>query len=366
MVAANEVFQAANRIRARPAPPGGVKERVSVRTVRKELGGGSFSDIARELRKWRKDEDYRPAIEQADLPEAFERRIVAIGREVLEMARVEAARAKLADFVQAEGRRSAERDLLDEALEQVDRLEERCASLQAELERLHVGGAHAAPMADEPPVAVPPPRGVLIETAFGLKMAREADDFWGRVREAVEGVVRRHGPMAVHPLLKALPASLKREGEGMGLPLTEAWLRYHLLRLVQDGAGLSLDGYRFGLAVPASEADEAAPTEASPGDAAAEMGNRRFWLRFVREVHDLLSKEGPMTVEQILDEMGPEWVEASKRFQKVTPGRLRYKLKGRIAEDRPFEELADGRFAALPGEAPWDGRSPAPTAAGNG
>ncbi len=74
--------------------------------------------------------------------------------------------------------------------------------------------------------------------------------------------------------------------------------------------------------------------------------------------HGLLTRDGPMTVEEILTRMGPGWTEPAKRFQKPTAGRLRYKLRGRITEDRPFEELPDGRFAALPGDVPWDGRSP--------
>ncbi|MCY4507168.1 MAG: DNA-binding protein, partial [Acidobacteria bacterium] len=131
MVTENGVWTAADRIRARPAPPGGTKERVSVRTVRRELGGGSFGDIARELRKWKDREDYRPAIERADLPEAFERRLTVIGRELLEMARVEAARAGLADFVGAEDRRAVARDLLDEALDRGDLLEERAPGFPA-------------------------------------------------------------------------------------------------------------------------------------------------------------------------------------------------------------------------------------------
>jgi hypothetical protein len=60
-----------------------VKERVSVRSIRKELRGGSFGDIARELRRWKQDEDYQPAIEQVALPEvtsAYRKGVHAAGR----------------------------------------------------------------------------------------------------------------------------------------------------------------------------------------------------------------------------------------------------------------------------------------------
>ena len=143
MVTENGVWTAADRIRARPAPPGGTKERVSVRTVRRELGGGSFGDIARELRKWKDREDYRPAIERADLPEAFERRLTVIGRELLEMARVEAARAGLADFVGAEDCRAAARDLLDEALDRARQSNPALRQARAATEAAKAAGVEA-------------------------------------------------------------------------------------------------------------------------------------------------------------------------------------------------------------------------------
>lgn len=369
MVAENEVYLAADRIRAREAPAGGVKERVSVRSVRKELGRGSFGDIARELQKWKDKEDYRPVIEQADLPEAFERRLTVLGRELLEMARVEAARSKLADFVSAEGRRATERDLLDEALDRVDFLEERVATLQAEVDRRDAGGATttgdkpvAAVEAEAPPDPEAAAMAGFVGAIRGKRLAEEADAFWERVREDVEALVGKHGPMAVHPLFKALPDGLKKEGERVGFPLTAAWLRYHLLQLVKEGGGLTLVGYRFGLAGPAPDMDDKASPEPTAGDEAAKTGRRGFWRRFIREVHGLLAEEGPMTVEEILARMGPDWVGATERFQKVTVGRLRYKLRGRIKEHRPFEELPGDRFAALAGDAPWDGLCPVPAA----
>ncbi|MEE7492076.1 DNA-binding protein [Methylobacterium oryzae] len=363
MVAENEVWQAADRIRVRQAPPGGVKERVSVRTVRKELGGGSFGDIARSLARWKVREDYLPVIEQADLPEAFGRRLGTIGRELLEMARVEAARARLADFVEADQRRATERDVLDEALSRVDLLEERIAAMQAELDRLRAAapapatGALRDPAPEGRPAASGREGVGLVDAAHGGKLAREADVFWREVWEAVESVVGQRGPLAIHPLFKALPASLKADGARMGFPLTPAWLRYHLLRMAEDGDGLAVVGHRFALA--GTEAEEAAP----PGPHAAERveapSGRRFWREVIREVHALLCRDGPKTAEAVLAGIEPGRVDAARRFQGLTPGLLRWKLRQRIKERRPFRELADGRFAAIPCDGPWDGLAPA-------
>ncbi|MEE7490370.1 hypothetical protein MOTC310_07680 [Methylobacterium oryzae] len=369
MVAVNRVWQAADRIRARPAGKDGRKERVSVRSVRKELGKGSFSDIARELKMWRKREDYHPVIERENLPEAFQRRLAVLGGELLEMARVEAARATLAEFKESEGRRSAERDVLDEALDRVDYLEERVAALQAELDRRPAGsgGVRAAPAQEA--LATEAERewkgSPFADMAQGISLAKRADAFWEQVRIAVEDLFRRRGPLAVHPLFKSLPDRLKQDGELAGFPLTEGWLRYHLLHLV-EGGGLVLDGYRFGLAEPAPDTDDGVDADVSAADGAAAMGSRRFWRRYMQDIHDLLVEVGPMTVEGIIDGMGPGWVEASERYRKITVGRVRYKLRGRIVEGRPFVELPDGRFAAVPVEGHWDGLSAARTAEGNG
>ncbi|WP_080515509.1 DNA-binding protein [Methylorubrum extorquens] len=58
MVTENRVWAAADRIRARCKLDGGAKERVSVRTVRKELGGGSHEDIGPPLARWKAKRDY--------------------------------------------------------------------------------------------------------------------------------------------------------------------------------------------------------------------------------------------------------------------------------------------------------------------
>ena len=369
MVAVNPVWQAADRIRARPAAQDGRKERVSVRSVRKELGKGSFSDIARELRVWREREDYHPVIEQADLPKAFERRLAVLGGELLEMARVEVARATLANFTESEGRRSAERDVLDEALDRVDYLEERVAALQAELDRRPdgTGGGRAAPAREAP--ATGPERewkgSPFADMAQGISLAKRADAFWGQVRVAVEDLFRKRGPLAVHPLFKSLPKQLRQDGEQAGFPLTEGWLRYHLLHLV-EGGGLALDGYRFGLPETAPDPDDGPDVEVSAADDAAAMGSRRFWRLYMLAVHDFLSNEEPKTVEGIIEGMGPGWIEASERYRKITVGRVRQKLRDRIVEGRPFVELTDGRFAAVPVEGHWDGWSRVLAMEGNG
>jgi hypothetical protein len=358
MVTENEVWAAARKIRARGAPPGGMKERVSVRSVRKELGGGSFSDIARSLGRWKVGENYHPVIERADLPEAFESRLAAFGRDILEQARLEATRERLSDFAEVERLRREYEEILAEAAERVDHLEDKIAGLQAELDcGIATGGAgsRAAAAADAAASPVPPAEGMrgCFEAVTERKVARDAEAFWAEVRAAVEAQMRERGPMPLHAIYRALPASLRQRGESVGFPLTAAWLRYHLLRLTEAGGWLSEVEGRFGLAPPAPVPD--VPPEPTSEDAAAGMGRRRFWRRFVHQVHDLLVKDGPLSTEDILCKLPSEWVAVSGRFQRITPGRLRYKLRQRIDEDRPFEELADGRFAALVGEIPWDG-----------
>ncbi|CAA2159001.1 hypothetical protein MBRA_04242 [Methylobacterium brachiatum] len=350
MVTENEVRSAAARIRARPAPPGSLKERVSVRSVRKELGGGSFGDIAQPLAKWKADEGYHPVIEQADLPEAFERRLAALARDLLEQARVEATRERLSDFAEVERRREKHEEILAEAAAEVDHLEDKVAALQSELDRLRLGG-----------------RG-FVDSPVGRKLAREADAFWAQVREAVEAAMRERGPMPAHAIYRALPASLRQRGESVGFPLTPAWLRYHLLRMAEAGEGLAEIEGRFGLmeAVPKPGPLADRPAEPTVADEPPAMSKRRFWRRFVQAVHALLAKEGPLTAEEILERIDPEWIGASERFQRITPGRLRYKLRGRIDEGRPFEELPGERFAAVSGEEPWDGESAMSGAVRNG
>ncbi|GMA76670.1 hypothetical protein GCM10025880_30870 [Methylorubrum aminovorans] len=142
MVTRKEVCDAADRIRARDASPGGVKERVSVRSVRKEVGRGSFGDIARELGHWRKDANYHPVIERADLPEALQSRLTTLGKELLEQARIEATRERLADFADVERRREECDRIVAEAADRVDALEERVTRLQSELDRS--GGVRAS------------------------------------------------------------------------------------------------------------------------------------------------------------------------------------------------------------------------------
>lgn len=56
------------------------------------------------------------------------------------------------------------------------------------------------------------------DMAQWIMLAKRADAFWEQVRTDVEDVVRRGGPLMVHPLLKALPDSLKQQGELAGFP----------------------------------------------------------------------------------------------------------------------------------------------------
>lgn len=125
---------------------------------------------------------------------------------------------------------------------------------------------------------------------------------------------------------------------------------------------------RFGLmeAVPKPGPLADRPAEPTVADEPPAMSKRRFWRRFVQAVHALLAKEGSLTAEEILERIDPEWIGASERFQRITPGRLRYKLRGRIDEGRPFEELPGERFAAVSGEEPWDGESAMSGAVRNG
>ncbi len=363
MVTRKEVCDAADRIRARDASPGGVKERVSVRSVRKEVGRGSFGDIARELGHWRKDANYHPVIERADLPEALQSRLTTLGKELLEQARIEATRERLADFADVERRREECDRIVAEAADRVDALEERVARLQSELDRsggvrASVTGMPAAPGLADPPVGPRTQMGVFVDTLYGLKLAQEAEDYWNRVREAVKATLVRRGPLAVHPLLKALPTSLKAEGERVGFPLTEAWLRYRLVQMSRDCEGLTLVDHRFGVVEAQGEEAEVAGLEGSPEEQAAAMGSRAFWVQFLRQVHDLLVEKGALGSEDILSGLDRDLVRATRAFQEISPRLLRKKLRQRIGDGRPFVEVRDKLFEAVVGDGPWDGESP--------
>ncbi|GMA76669.1 hypothetical protein GCM10025880_30860 [Methylorubrum aminovorans] len=189
-------------------------------------------------------------------------------------------------------------------------------------------------------------------------MAQEAEDYWNRVREAVKATLVRRGPLAVHPLLKALPTSLKAEGERVGFPLTEAWLRYRLVQMSRDGEGLTLVDHRFGVVEAQGEEAELAGLEGSPEEQAAAMGRRAFWVQFLRQVHDLLVEKGALGSEDILSGLDGDLVRATRAFQEITPRLLRKKLRQRIGDGRPFAEVGDELFEAVVGDGPWDGESP--------
>ncbi|MCJ2035584.1 hypothetical protein [Methylobacterium sp. J-068] len=247
-------------------------------------------------------------------------------------------------------------------MDRVEELEEEVAALRLQVDRSRPGGETSPdtrPVLPEPPVASDPDAPDLagfVETLMGRKRARDADAFWQDVRDAVEASMRRKGPMAIDGLFRALPDRLKARGAEVGLPLTPAWLRYHLLRLSEAVEGVAEIEGRFSLAPVAPAVDEAAGIQESAE--ADLLGKRPFWRMFVLSVHQILVEHGPLPVEDILARMPSQLVLETRRFQKIMPGRLRYKLRVRIDEHRPFEELADGRFAALTGEVPWDGEVP--------
>ena len=363
MVGRNEVWQAAARIRARPAGQDGKRERVSVRSVRKELGRGSFGDIAPPLDEWKKNEKYQPVIESCDLTDAFAIRLAAIGRDLLEHARVEVTRERLAEFAAREEGIAGERSTLDEALDRIEELEDEVSALRLELDRSRSNGerpTEVRPVVPEPVMAPPEPGAPdlagFVETLMGRKRARDADAFWQGVRDAVEASMLQKGPMPVHGLFRALPERLKAKGAEVGLPLTPAWLRYHLLRLAEEGQGLvEIDG-KFGIAPVGAAQDEPMVSEDAVED--EPLGKRPFWRRFMLSVHEVLVERGPSTVEEILEGMPAELIRETRRFQKITPGRLRYKLMERIGQGRPFEKMKDGRFAAVEGLLPWNGAVP--------
>ncbi|SFM31217.1 DNA-binding protein [Methylobacterium pseudosasicola] len=377
MVTPNDVRAAAERIRAREAPPGGVKARVSVRTVRRELGRGSFGDIARELDTWRRAANYDPVVERANLPEAFGNRLTTLGKELLEMARSEAARERLAEFTAAEEARAQGRDILDEALDRVDALEAEVAALRTEVGRLRAApgtaGAATPPGPAGPAVEGPRNPGAeamrgMVDALRGKSLARDADEFWVAVRTAVEAAMGRRGSVSAHDLHDALPTALKERGKRIGLPLTTPLLRYHLLREAAAGKGIvEAGGGRFALAGPPVPAPAPAP-EPDPVVPPA-MSGRKFWILFLATVHDVLTaNKEAMSAGDIIAAMPPGWVEATRRYgtadadRPVRPGELRYKLRERIerferdrypGEALPLVELPDGRFEAT---GPWPGR----------
>ena len=170
----------ADRIRARGKPKGGAKERVSVRTVRKELGGGSHEGIGPSLSRWKARRDYQPVVEEAGLPLALQGVLARFAAQVLERARIEMARERLAE---------------------ADLLEARVAALQAEVDRLRAG----APVSNPEPVPAPAPldppstEAAFIGILMGQSLARTADAFWDEVRQAVEAEMCRQGSWPCTP-----------------------------------------------------------------------------------------------------------------------------------------------------------------------
>ncbi|KQO85969.1 DNA-binding protein [Methylobacterium sp. Leaf91] len=358
MVAKQDVWDAADRIRTREPAKGQPKERVSVRNVRKELGDkGSFGDIGASVKLWKAERGYRPIIEAAGLPEALEKRLTDFGVALMEEVRVEQTRARMGEISNGESEREAFRETLDEALAHADALEAKVAYLEAEIARLRASGpvttiALPAAEAPRPEKLIEMFQGVYGKVR-GRSLVSQMDAFWVQVREQVGNELSRRGPMRVHALHTALPPWLIKGATEIDMPLTPAWLRYHLLRMVETGDGLAeVDGC-FTLA-DTRQAPPEPPPEPEVDDEPEEprISSRRFWILFVAEVHDLLREVGPLTVEDILVRLPPGWVERTNDYKPIQPGRLRYKLRVRIEWKRPFEELPDGKFAAT---GPWPG-----------
>lgn len=168
-------------------------------------------------------------------------------------------------------------------------------------------------------------------------LASGAYTFWGEVRAAVAVEMCRKGPLAVHALRGSPRATLKDRRARIGMPLTPAWLRYHLLRQPEEKEGVAEVEGRFALVEPAPplrpasepSTEVAGPEEPFP----PRLSARRFWLLFAAEAHDTLTRERALAVEDILDRMPDGWIEATARYDRmgkrrtIRPGRLRQKLR---------------------------------------
>ncbi|AIQ92447.1 DNA-binding protein [Methylobacterium oryzae] len=349
MVARKDVWAAADGIRARARDADGAKPRVSVRTVRKALGKGSFGDIARELAEWKARVGYRPLIEQAELPEALQGQLAAFGTALLEHVRVEQTRHRIAEAEGEAAREAGQGEVLEEALAQVDLLDARVAMLEAELARLRAAPpAPVFPAPDPEPEPVKVPAPMHLNPVYGKvrdrHTAEAADPVWAEVRVAVTRVLEQRGPMWVHAIHLSLPDRLKERAERAGLPLTPAWLRLHLIRLADAGDGFAEVEGRFAVAPPVEAAPD--PGRVAIGTDAPPLSAEWFWKLFVAEVHDLLLERGPLTAERILEDLPDGWVAATERYKAIKPGRLRQKLRERIRNKRPLQELPGKVFAA--------------------
>lgn len=371
MVARKDVWAAADGIRLREPNAEGVRPRVSVRTVRKEIGKGSFGDIARELAEWKAKVGYRPGIEEADLPEALQRQLAVFGTALLEHVRVEQTRHRLAEAESAEARRTGYAETLDEALTQVDLLEARVAMLEAELARVREGApvpVMPLPLPEAEPTAKPAP--IHLSPVYGKardrEVARVADPILAEIRSSVMQVLKGGEPLWVHAVHASLPDRLKQRAERAGLPLTPAWLRMHLIGMADAGDSVAEVDGRFVLAESpgtGTAREPAAVTSAasvpSPAPEGPRASRRHFWILFMAGVHDLLLEAGPLKPADILRKLPPRLVAqtALRRNEgtlekPIRPGRLAQKLRGRIDHGCPFAERDGGRFAAT---GPWSG-----------
>ena len=100
-------------------------ERPKLTSVRRELGGGSFSTISEAMQAWRAQNAQEAALQQVEVPESIKARLDALGAAVWETATGE-----------ADARLQAERAALDQAREdaanQVSEAQEAVRALEAE------------------------------------------------------------------------------------------------------------------------------------------------------------------------------------------------------------------------------------------
>lgn len=188
MVARNDVFRAADEIRA------GGRERVSLRTVRAWLSAnlgtaGSPNDVGPLLNDWKRERVYSPAIELAGMPEAVSNQLAAAGVALWKAAQTEAAAVYVRDRQRMGQEVDGEREMRNEALALLDGhemevrlLSERAAALEAD----------------------------LAEAGRHLREVR-ADAYWERVVQEIWRILPRAGSLGVQEIEQRLGADLVEE-----------------------------------------------------------------------------------------------------------------------------------------------------------
>lgn len=186
---AHAVWRAADQIRAEG------KERVALRNVwarvKRNAGkAGNYQCVGEHLSAWMADRQYSPIIELANMPEAVQTTLAKAGVELWKAAQAEAAAILERDRVRMAEAIQAERDLRNEALRMLDardgeieRLRERVAGYEAEVQRL--------------------------ETHVQDVRARE---FWDRVVNEIWEILPEEGALHVDAIMNGV-AHLAPEGE---------------------------------------------------------------------------------------------------------------------------------------------------------